>query len=59
MERGSDKHGPRLDDEMARETRSLTDGAPIEARSDESRMKEPPGDDEPMPEQIIHHVEEG
>jgi hypothetical protein len=53
MERGSDKHSPRVDEEMDRETASITRGSPIEARSDEARMKEPPGDGEPMPEQII------
>jgi hypothetical protein len=53
MERGSDKHGPQLDDEMDRETRSMTQGSPIEARADESRMKEPPGDDEPVPQEIV------
>jgi hypothetical protein len=52
MERGSDKHTPRLDDEMDGETESLTRGSPIESRSDESRMKEPPGDDDPMPQEI-------
>jgi hypothetical protein len=53
MERGSDKHSPRVDDEMERETRSMTQGSPVEARSEESRMKEPPGDGEPAPEEII------
>jgi hypothetical protein len=53
MERGSDKHSPRLDDEMELETSSLTRGSPVESRSDESRMKEPPGDEEPAPEEII------
>ena len=32
MERGSDVHNPRLDDEMEHETESLTRGVPIEAR---------------------------
>ena len=53
MERGSDKHTPRLDDELEHETRSMTQGSPIEARSQEERMKEPPGDDEITPEEII------
>jgi hypothetical protein len=53
MERGSDKHTPRLDDELDHETRSMTQGSPIEARSREERMKEPAGDDEPTPEEII------
>jgi hypothetical protein len=42
--RESPKHGPRLDDELARETRSLEQGAPIEARVEEGREKEGPGD---------------
>jgi hypothetical protein len=50
MERVSAKHGPRLDDELARETESLTRGAPIEARAEEWRMAEPPGDGEPLPD---------
>lgn len=54
MDRGSDKHSPRVDDEMDRETSSMTQGSPIEARADEARMKEPAGDDEPTPEEIIH-----
>ena len=53
MERGSDKHSPRVDDEMANETSSITKGPPIEARADEARMKEPAADDEPTPEEII------
>ena len=53
MERGSDKHAPRVDEEMERETRSMTQGSPIEARAEESRMKEPPAEDEPTPQEIL------
>lgn len=53
MERGSDKHAPRVDDEMERETRSMTQGSPIEARAEEGRLKEGPGDGEPVPEEVI------
>ena len=53
MERKSEKHNPRLDDEMKHETESLVRGAPIEARSEESREKEGPGDGEPTPEPIV------
>jgi hypothetical protein len=53
MERGSDKHAPRLDDEMDRETRSMTQGSPIEARADEARMKEPPADGEPVAQEVV------
>jgi hypothetical protein len=56
MERGSVKHSPRLDDELDHETRSITQGSPIEARAREERMKEPPGDDEPTPEEIINRA---
>lgn len=52
-ERGSNEHGPRLDDEMAREVESLTQGAPVEARVEEYRAFEDPGDDEPMPEALL------
>jgi hypothetical protein len=53
MDRGSDKHSPRLDDEMEHETSSMTQGSPIESRTDEARMKEPAGDEEPTPEEVI------
>jgi hypothetical protein len=46
MQRGSDKHAPRVDDEMERETRSMTQGSPIESRAEESRLKEPLDDPE-------------
>src|SRR5439155_22248758 len=48
MERVSAKHSPRLDDELARETESMTRGAPVESRAEEWRMAEPPGDGEPL-----------
>ena len=44
MTRESTKHGPNLDDALKHETRSLEQGAPIEARSQESREAEGPGD---------------
>ena len=37
MERGSDKHSPRVDEELEHETRSLEQGAPIESRVEEYR----------------------
>jgi hypothetical protein len=48
-ERSSTKHGARVDDELARETESLMH-TPSEARREEWRMAEPPGDGEPMPD---------
>lgn len=47
MGRETTKHGARLDDALARETRSLEQGAPIESRVDESREHEGPADFEP------------
>lgn len=48
-ERGSDKHGPRLDDDLHDDTRSLEQGAPVEARVEEEREQEGPADDQPTP----------
>jgi hypothetical protein len=42
LERGSDKHSPRVDEE-------LEQGAPIESRVEEYREQEGPGDDQPTP----------
>jgi Protein of unknown function (DUF2795) len=44
--RESTKHGPKLDDALKHETRPLEQGAPIEARTQESREAEGPADDE-------------
>lgn len=49
MQRGSDKHAPRLDDELKDETQSLERGAPVEARADEAREEEGPAEGEPTP----------
>ena len=50
MERGSDKHSPRVDEQMDHETRSLQQGAPVESRVEEHREQEGPGDDQPTPD---------
>jgi hypothetical protein len=50
LERGSDKHSPRVDEELDHETRSLQQGAPIESRVEEFREQEGPGEDQPTPE---------
>jgi hypothetical protein len=50
LERGSDKHSPRVDEEMDHETRSLQQGAPLESRVEEFREQEGPGEDQPTPE---------
>jgi hypothetical protein len=62
MERGSDKHSPRIDDNLAHDTRSLTQGAPMEARADEARHQEGAGDDEPTTDALLTgdlHPEQG
>ena len=50
MERGSDKHSPRVDEELEHETRSLQQGAPVESRVEEHREQEGPGDGQPTPD---------
>jgi hypothetical protein len=44
MERGSSKHGPKRDEEMAHETAGLVHGAPKPPRTEEWRQTEPLGD---------------
>jgi hypothetical protein len=46
MERGSSKHGPRLDEELEREVRGLVQ-ADREVRQEEWKSSEPPGEDQP------------
>ncbi|MEW6155120.1 MAG: DUF2795 domain-containing protein [Actinomycetota bacterium] len=53
MERGSDKHGPRLDEELKHVTRSIVRGAPVEARADERREQEGPADGDPTPDSRV------
>jgi Protein of unknown function (DUF2795) len=50
VERGSDKHGSRLDEDLKQATRSIVQGSSGEARADESREQEGPGDGEPTPD---------
>jgi hypothetical protein len=56
MERGSDQHSARLDDEMQHEVESLTRGAPVEARADEDRLMEDAGDGEPPVQALVDEV---
>jgi hypothetical protein len=49
LERGSDKHSPRVDEQLEHETRSLQQGSPVESRVEEHREQEGPGDDQPTP----------
>ncbi len=58
MERTSTKHGARTDDALQRETASLTRGAPVESRVEESRMAEPAGDGEFVPSAVLHALGE-
>jgi Protein of unknown function (DUF2795) len=53
MQRGSDQHGPRLDDELEHEVESLVRGEPIESRVEDFRLEEDSGDDEPVAEPIV------
>jgi len=53
MERGSDRHGRRIDEELKHDTGSLVHGSPTEARADERREQEGPGDDEPTPGALL------
>jgi Protein of unknown function (DUF2795) len=50
LERGSDKHSPRVDEELERETLSLQQGAPVESRVEEHREQESPGEGQPTPD---------
>jgi hypothetical protein len=53
MERESNKHSPRVDEEMKRETAPLTHGAPVDSRAQESREPEGPADREPTSDEVI------
>ncbi|HVF13821.1 MAG TPA: DUF2795 domain-containing protein [Acidimicrobiales bacterium] len=53
MERGSDKHGPRIDDQLEHDVRSMLQGAPVESRASEAREQEGPGDGEIVPDARI------
>jgi hypothetical protein len=50
LERGSDKHSPRVDEQLDHDTRSLRQGAPVESRVEEHREQEGPGEDQPTPD---------
>lgn len=47
MDRGNSKHGPRLDDQMASETRGLVQGQPANSRAEEWHEPEPSAEDQP------------
>jgi hypothetical protein len=50
-ERGSDKHGPRRDEQLEREVESLTHGAPATSRAEEFRQQEGSGAPEDDPDE--------
>ncbi|MEJ3744742.1 DUF2795 domain-containing protein [Actinomycetes bacterium KLBMP 9797] len=51
MERGSSKHGPRLDDQMAAEVRGMVQGV-AGSRVEEWHDPEPAGEDQPEPSEV-------
>lgn len=53
MDRGSDKHSPRIDDSLEHDTRPLTQGSPYEARADEARLQEGAADGEPTTDALL------
>jgi hypothetical protein len=53
MERGSDSHGPLMDDELRRQTESIERGAPVESRAEEDREEAAPADGEPTSDERI------
>src|SRR5919204_5468680 len=57
MERSSDRHGPRIDEELDHLTQSVTRGGPVESRAEEEREQEGPGDDEPTADAVVEHYD--
>jgi len=53
VERSSDKHGPRVDEELKHELSSLVHGSPVESRASEAREQEGPADGEPTPDALL------
>jgi hypothetical protein len=51
MERGSNKHSPRVDDELEREVEGTVHGV-AGSREQEWREAEPPGEDQPEPTMV-------
>jgi hypothetical protein len=47
MDRGNSKHGPRLDDEMAKEVEAHLEGSPAGSRAEQWHEPEPAGEDQP------------
>jgi hypothetical protein len=53
MERSSDKHARRVDEELKQELRSILQGSPVESRASEAREQEGPADGEPTPDALL------
>lgn len=53
MERSSDRHGPRVDDDLENLTQSMTRGAPLESRAEEEREQEGPAEGDPVPDAVL------
>lgn len=53
MDRGNSKHSPRLDDEMAHETKGYTHSSASGGRAEEWLTPEPPADGEPEPSALL------
>jgi len=53
VERGSDKHSRRIDEELKHDTGSLIHGAPVESRAEEAREQEGEADDEPTTDALL------
>jgi hypothetical protein len=47
MDRGNTKHGPRVDNEMAKEVEGHLEGSPSSSRAEEWHEPEPAGEDQP------------
>ncbi|MGC1209757.1 MAG: DUF2795 domain-containing protein [Micromonospora sp.] len=60
MERGSSKHGPRVDEQMSREVEGLLQGPGAGgSRVEESRQPEPAGEDQPEPKTVTAGASRG
>ncbi len=56
-ERGSTRHGARVDDELKAESESIVRGSPVESRAESWRQMEPPAEGEPDPDAIPSRTE--
>ncbi|MBV8387444.1 MAG: DUF2795 domain-containing protein [Acidimicrobiia bacterium] len=53
MDRSSNKHTPRVDEQLKHDVQSVTRGSPVEARAQEAREQEGPADGEPTPDALV------